>query len=319
VWVECVPNFSEGRRPEVLDALVQAARRPGVRILGLSRDPDHHRAVMTLAGEGEEVADAVFHAARAAVEQIDLNHHRGTHPRIGAVDVIPFVPLGDTPMSYCVELARRLGSRLGQELGLPVYLYEAAATRPERRNLADVRRGEFEGLAQRMAAPEGRPDFGPGTPHPTAGAVAVGARPALIAFNAYLNTTDLAVADRVARAVRGSSGGLAGLKALPMATVSQGAVQVSMNLTEWRRTSLASALEAVRREAARYGASVTGTEIVGFVPLGALLDAARYYLQAHSLDASQVLELQLVEDRVARVTPFSGPKIDEAGDPRPRQ
>jgi glutamate formiminotransferase len=309
--VECVPNFSEGRRPEVLEAIRQAAELPGVAILGLSWDPDHHRAVMTLAGEGEAVLESVWRATVEAVARIDLNHHRGTHPRIGAVDVIPFIPLGDTPMSYCIGLARSLGERIGRDLGIPVLLYEEAASRASRRNLAAVRRGQFEGLGERLSVEGGAPDYGPSAPHPTAGAVAVGARPALIAYNVYLNTADPAVADRVAQAVRGSSGGLRGVKALPMNTTSQGMVQVSMNLTDWQRTSIPAALEMARREAQRYGALVTGTEVVGFVPLGAILDAARYYLQAHDLSAAQVLELALMNEAVTTGVPYGGPPASE--------
>ncbi len=290
VWVECVPNFSEGRRPDVLRRLAVAAAREGVRVLGLSADADHNRAVLTLAGDGEAVGEAVFRAAAEAVAHIDMRVHRGTHPRMGAVDVIPFVPLGDTSMNVCVQLARTLGERLGRELHLPVYLYERAATRPERRNLADVRRPQFEGLSAWLKEPMHRPDFGPVEAHPTAGAVAVGARAPLIAFNVFLNSRDMGVAERVARAVRGSSGGLRGVKALAMDTASRGQVQVSLNLTDPRRTSMAAALEMVRREAARYGASVTQTELVGFTPLDAVVDSARYYLQLQALDKNQILE-----------------------------
>lgn len=288
--VECVPNVSEGRRPEVLAAIRAAADRSGVRVLGLSADPDHHRAVLTLVGDGERVLEAAFAVAAAAVRLIDLRRHQGVHPRFGAVDVIPFVPLGATPMEYCVELARRLGARLGEELGLPVFLYEYAASRPERRNLADVRRGEFEGLAARLARGDDLPDFGPSVPHPSAGAVAVGARAPLVAFNAVLGTADLAIAKAVARAVRGRDGGLTGVKALGLPLPSRGAVQVSMNLVDPERATLWRALEMVRREAARYGVAVTATEIVGFVPLGALVAAAREFLQAHDLGTGQVLE-----------------------------
>lgn len=296
--VECVPNFSEGRRPEVLEALVRAAQQDGVHVLGLSSDAEHHRSVLTLAGEGEQVLEAVFRACQVAVERIDLRGPRGTHPRMGAVDVIPFVPLGDTPMSYCVGLARSLGQRLGQDLGVPVILYEQAASAAHRRNLAMVRKGEFEGLGERLSDPRWAPDFGPPVPHPTAGAVAVGARPALIAFNVYLSTKDMAVADQVAKACRASGGGLTGVKALPMETLARGGVQVSMNLTDFRRTPMPLALEMVRREADRFGVRVTGTEVVGFVPLEALLFSARYYLQAHDLTAAQVLELALLKDRL---------------------
>ena len=301
--VECVPNFSEGRRVEILEAIAAAAARPGVRVLGLSHDPDHNRGVLTLAGEADAVAEAVIRSAAVAVDRIDLNTHSGTHPRMGAVDVIPFVPLGSTPMGAAADLARRVGRRLADDLGLPVYLYGHAAVRSERRNLAAVRRGQFEGLAARMATAGGVPDFGPAVPHPTAGAVAVGARPALIAFNVWLKTDDASVAEAVARAVRGSSGGLVGVRALGMDIKSRGMVQVSMNLTDWRRTPVHQALEMVRREAARWGVMVAGTEFVGYVPLGALLESARYYLQAHDLDEGTALELELVGERMSVWTP----------------
>ncbi len=293
--VECVANFSEGRRPEVVAAIVEAARAPGVSVLDASADADHHRSVVTFAGEGAAVAEGAFRAVAVAVAQIDLRQHRGTHPRIGAADVVPFVPLGDTPMAYCVALAESVGARIAAELNVPVYLYGDAARRPARRELPRVRRGEFEGLRARMADPAGRPDFGPAAPHPTAGAVAVGARPALIAFNVWLATPEVSVADAVARAVRGSSGGLVGVRALPMDTARRGQMQVSMNLVDFRRTPMPAALEMVRREAARFGVAVAGSEVVGMVPLAALLASAQYYLQAHELTTAQVLELQLLD------------------------
>ena len=290
--VECVPNFSEGRRPAVLQALLDAARKPRVQVLGLSADPDHNRAVMTLAGEGPDLVEALLDAARTALQLIDLRDHRGSHPRMGAVDVVPFVPIDETPMAYCVEMAHNLGEQFGSELGLPVYLYERAARSRARVNLARVRQAEFEELAVWMAEPTHRPDYGPAVPHPTGGAVAVGARPPLIAFNAWLSTRDPHVAERVARAVRGSSGGLVGVKALAMKTPSREEypVQVSMNLVEYRRTSMPMALEMVRREAARYGAQIVRTEVVGFLPLEAVLESARYYLQLTDFSAEQVLE-----------------------------
>jgi glutamate formiminotransferase len=317
MWVECVPNFSEGRRKDVLEALMAAAAVPGARVLGLSADPDHNRAVLTLAGDAQAVLEGVFRASRVAVAEIDLRTHRGTHPRMGAVDVVPFVPLGATPMSACVELARRLGRRLAEELQLPVYLYERAATRPDRQNLADVRRPQFEGLTAWLSDPSHQPDFGPPRPHPTAGAVAVGARPPLVAFNVFLETQDVEVAKRVARAVRGSSGGLRGVKALAMDTVTRGRVQVSMNLVDPGRTGLATALDMVRREAARYGVAVTGTELVGFVPLDALVQAARYTLQLHDLDRDHVLEWALLAPDGRPVVEGVGEDADDERDQGP--
>ncbi len=285
---ECVPNFSEGRRPEILDALRKAAEVPEVAILGMEGDPDHNRAVMTLVGPAEPLSEAVFRAMRIAVESIDLNQHRGTHPRIGAADVIPFVPWRNATMDEAVGLAHALGRRVGDELGLPVFFYGYAALSPARINLFEVRRGEFEGLAMRMSREA--PDFGPTAPHPTAGAAAIGARNVLIAFNVYLHTQNLTVARRVARAVRGTSGGLVGVKALAMDTKSRGWVQVSMNLIDYRTTSLPQALEMVRREAARYGVAVAETEVVGLMPYVALEDAVRYYLQMPGFERRRVLE-----------------------------
>ncbi len=292
VLVECVPNFSEGKRPAVLQALLDAARRPRVRVLGLSADPDHNRAVMTLAGEGADVVEALFDAARTALQLIDLRVHEGSHPRMGAVDVVPFVPIDETPMAYCVQMAQELGGRLGSELGLPVYLYERAARSRDRVNLARVRQAQFEDLGAWMADARHRPDYGPASPHLTGGAVAVGARAPLIAFNAWLSTRDPHVAEQVARAVRGSSGGLVGVKALPMTTPSreEHPVQVSMNLVDYQKTSMPMALDLVRREAARYGAQVVRTEVVGFLPLEAIIESARYYLQLTDVTAEQIIE-----------------------------
>ncbi|MCY0897600.1 MAG: glutamate formimidoyltransferase [Firmicutes bacterium] len=288
---ECVPNFSEGRRPEVLQAIREAAEGPGVRVLGLDADPDHHRAVLTVVGPGEPLVEAIFRAVAVAVERIDLRTHRGTHPRIGAVDVIPFVPWQAARMEDAIRLAQQLGQRVATALAVPVYFYGEAATRPSRRNLADVRRGQFEGLATRMISDP--PDLGPQRPHPTAGAVAVGARQLLIAFNVYLNTPDVAIARRVARAVRGSSGGLVGVKALGMHMASQNRVQVSMNLVDYPTTPLPEVLDMVRREAARWGVAVQGSEFVGFVPMSCIEDVARYYLQMPRFHRGQILEVAL--------------------------
>lgn len=292
---ECIPNFSEGRRPEVLAALHDAAQVSGVDLLGFDADPDHNRAVLTLAGPAEPVSEAVFRAMSKAVELIDLRTHQGAHPRIGAVDVVPFVPLQPDAMDEAVILAHALGERVASALALPVYFYEYAATAPKRRNLADVRRGQFEALAGRMAADP--PDCGPGEPHPTAGAVAIGARRPLIAFNVYLETRDLSVARHVAAAVRGSSGGLVGVKALAFDTASQGRVQVSMNLVNYRTTSLPQALEMVRAEAARHGVRVVETELVGFMPFDAVEDVMRYYVQLPRFDRGRILEVALEASR----------------------
>jgi glutamate formiminotransferase/formiminotetrahydrofolate cyclodeaminase len=290
--VECVPNFSEGRREPVIQALVGAVRAvPGALLLDRHSDPDHNRTVLTFAGEPQAVFQAAFAAIRTAAELIDLNHHQGEHPRIGATDVVPFVPIAGVSMDECVELARRLGQKVAQELDIPVYLYEAAATRPERVNLENVRRGEYEGLKEAIARdPERQPDFGPTRLGP-AGATVIGARQPLIAYNVYLSTDDVQVAKRIARAVRHSSGGLRYVKALGMLV--EGRAQVSMNLTDYRRTPVARVVEFIRREAARYGVSIHHSELVGLIPQDALLDAAQWYLQLDEFDKDQVLEVRL--------------------------
>lgn len=297
MWVESIPNFSEGNNIVTLQKILEAASQDDVKVLGLEGDVDHNRSVLTVAGEGEAVLGAIFETIKVALQHIDLTHQVGTHPRLGAVDVVPFVPLGTTPMSYAIDLARRLGEQVASELGLPVYLYEHAARQPERKNLADVRRGQFEGLAHRMA--EDPPDFGPPRPHPTAGAAIIGARWPLIAFNVFLNTEELAVAQRIAKAVRGSSGGLIGVKALAMDTVHRGRVQVSMNLVDYPKTTLPKALELVRREAGRYGVLVAHSELVGFLPAQAVIDTVQYYLQLADFDAAHVVELALAGDQFA--------------------
>lgn len=291
--VECALNFSEGRRAEVIDQIVAAAQ--GVRVLDVAANADHNRTVLSFAGPPEAVEEAALAVTAEALRLIDMSRHRGGHPRMGAVDVIPLVPLGETSMAEAVDLARRIGSRLADELGLPVFLYEEAATRPERRNLADVRRGEFEGLAGRLPTEEWRPDYGPPRPHPTGGAVAVGARRFLVAFNVNLGTDDVAVARRIARAVRASSGGLAAVKAIGLALSEPGRVQVSMNVVDPFGTPLYRVLELVRLEAQRYGVPVAGSEVVGLVPLAVLIETARYYLQLEGFDEDQILETRLAE------------------------
>lgn len=290
--IECVPNFSEGRRPAVVEQIVAAIRSvQGVQLLDTELDADHNRAVVTFAGAPDAVVEAAFRGAAAAARLIDLDRHRGAHPRIGATDVAPLIPLRDASMDDCVELARRLGRRLGEELQIPVYLYEAAATRPERRNLADVRRGEYEGLKQTIGVDPARaPDFGPARLGP-AGATAVGARPPLVAYNIYLNTEDVNVAKQIARALRHSNGGLRYCKALGLLV--GGRAQVSINMTDYRSTPLHRAFELVRSEAQRYGVVPTESEIVGLVPEDALLDAAEHYLRLNRFSRDQVLERRL--------------------------
>ena len=293
--VECVPNFSEGRREKVIEQIVAAmAGCPGVQVLDVQSDPDHNRSVVTLIGAPEAVAEAAFQGIAAAAELIDMNHHRGGHPRMGATDVVPFVPIRGTTMQDCVELACQLGKRVGNELCIPVYLYEAAATRPERCNLADVRRGEYEGLKAEIATDRERaPDFGPADLG-TAGATAIGARPALIAYNVYLNTDDVRPAQAIARAIRHSSGGLRHVKALGLLV--EGQAQISMNLTDYHHTPIHRVMEVIRSEATRYGLAVTRSEVVGLLPAEALIDAARFYLQLTELSPGQILENRLAGD-----------------------
>jgi glutamate formiminotransferase len=264
--LECVPNVAEGRRPVVVARLAAAVARPGVRVLDVGSDPDHHRSVLTLAGEPEALEAGLLALFAEALAAIDLRAHEGVHPRVGAVDVVPFVPLGETPMAVAVAAARSLGAAVAARFDLPVLLYEEAASRPERRLLPDLRRGGLAGLGARLADPAGRPDFGPPRLHPTAGAAIVGARSFLIAVNALLDTAEVAVAGAVARAVRESSGGLPAVRALGLLLARRGRAQVSLNLVDYRRTSLAAAMDAVAAEAARHGARVVETELVGLLP-----------------------------------------------------
>jgi glutamate formiminotransferase len=292
--VECVSNFSEGRRQKVIDAIVAAIGSPaGAKVLDVKADADHNRTVVTFVGGPEAVTEAAFRGIAKAAELIDMEAHQGEHPRVGAADVIPFVPIQGVTMDECVAMAARLGARVGTELEIPVYLYEAAATSPDRRNLADVRRGEYEGLKQEIGFnPAREPDFGPRRMG-KAGATIIGARPPLIAFNVYLTTDDVSVAKSIARAVRHSSGGLRYAKALGLLV--EGRAQVSMNLTDYRRTPIHRVMEMIHREAARYGVGVSSSEIIGLVPQRALLDAALYYLQLDGFVPEQVLESRLTE------------------------
>jgi glutamate formiminotransferase len=291
--LDCALNFSEGRRESVIEAIVAAAQ--GVRVLDVSSDKDHNRTVVTFVGSPSAAAAAAVHIAAKAVELIDMNAHHGAHPRIGAVDVIPFVPLGQATMEEAIAAAREVGQRLGDDLGIPVYLYEAAATRPERRNLADVRQGEYEGLPQKLADPAWKPDFGPSRPNPTAGATAIGARIYLLAYNVNLGTPDVEIAKAIARAVRAKTGGLQNVKALGVMLRERNQAQVTMNVVDPFRTPIYRVLELVRLESARYGVPVVGTEIIGLVPLTVMLEAARYYLQLEGFRDDQVLETSLSE------------------------
>jgi glutamate formiminotransferase/formiminotetrahydrofolate cyclodeaminase len=293
--VECVPNFSEGRDRALVEALVRAAAdTKGVTLLDSEMDADHHRSVITFAGEPEACVEAAFRAIRLATERIDLNQHKGQHPRMGATDVVPFVPIEGVTLEECVRLARTLGERVGTELGVPVFLYEAAATRPDRENLADVRRGEFEGLRELIGKDPGKaPDFGPAHVHPSAGAVAIGARRPLVAFNANLATADVAVAKKIAKAIRFGDGGLRYVKALGFAIKDGRQAQVSMNLVNTDGTPIHRVLALIDDEARRWGTYVTGCEVVGLVPQAALLDAAEHHLKLENFRRDQVLEIRM--------------------------
>lgn len=290
--IECIPNFSEARRPEVVQAIVEAITTvPGVRVLDVSSDLDHNRTVVTFVGDSAAVEAGAFAGLAKAAELIDLDQHTGAHPRIGATDVVPFVPIRHAALEDCVTLARRLGERVGRELKIPVYLYEAAATRPERQNLENLRRGQYEGLKHEIGSnPDRQPDFGP-LRLGKAGATVIGARPFLIAYNVYLNTPDVDIAKKVARAVRHSSGGLRYVKALGLLVA--GRAQVSMNLTDFVKTPMPRVVEMIRREAARYGIHIVNSEVIGLIPQTALTDAAQWYLQLDGLRKEQILEHKL--------------------------
>jgi glutamate formiminotransferase/formiminotetrahydrofolate cyclodeaminase len=276
------PNFSEARRPEVIDQIVAAIQSVSeVKVLDRSSDLDHNRTVLTFAGTPAGVEEAAFRAIKTAAELIDLDNHTGEHPRMGATDVCPFVPLGGASMEECIAIAQRLGQRVGSELGIPVYLYEAAATRPERTNLENIRKGQYEGIkAEIETAPERKPDFGPAK-LPKAGATVIGARAPLIAFNVYLTSDDVDIAKKIAKAVRQSSGGLRYVKGLGLLV--DGRAQVSMNLTNFRETPIARVVEFIRREAQRYGVGIHHSELVGLIPQEALVDAAVWYTQLGSI------------------------------------
>jgi len=292
--IECVPNVSEGRRPEVVAAMADAIRRvAGVRLLDASSDAAHNRTVFTLVGDAGGAEQAVLALFERALVDIDLRTHRGEHPRLGAVDVVPFVPIEGVTMAECVVLAKRVGAAIAERFHVPVYLYEEASTNPSRKNLEDIRRGEFEGLAAKMATAGWTPDYGPATPHPSAGASVVGARMPLIAYNINLATDRLDVAKHIAASIRQSGGGYRFVKAIGIPLADRGIVQVSMNLTNYEETPIFRVFETVKQEAARYGVRVLESEIVGLVPAAALTGAATFYLQLEGFTLDQVLENRL--------------------------
>lgn len=290
--VECIANFSDARRPDVIEAIMHAITSvEWVSLLDRHSDNDHNRTVLTFAGPPIQIEEAAYRAIAKAAELINLDEHTGAHPRIGATDVVPFVPISGVDMQACVEIARRLGRRVGESLGIPVYLYEEAATRPDRQNLENLRRGQYEGLKKEISTnPDRLPDFGPAKLGP-AGATVIGARQPLIAYNVYLSTDDVEVAKKIAKSIRHSSGGLRYVKGLGMLV--EGRAQVSMNLTNFHSTPVAQVVEMIRREAARYGTSIHHSELVGLIPQEALVEAARYYLQLDAFEPDQILEYRL--------------------------
>lgn len=294
--VECVPNFSEGRDREKIEKIVNPFRtRNGVKLLNYSNDEDHNRLVVTVVGEPEPLKEALLEAIGVAVEVIDMTKHSGQHPRMGAVDVVPFIPIRNMEMEETIELSREVGQIIGEKYAIPVFLYEKSATAPHRENLAKVRKGEFEGMAEKVHEAEWKPDFGPADRHATAGCVAVGARMPLVAYNVNLNTSDVAIADAIAKKVRHLGGGLRFCKAMGVELTDRKVAQVSMNLTDYTKTAVYRAHEMVRMEAKRYGVEIIGSEVIGLLPMAALIDCAEYYLGIENFSHDQILELRMME------------------------
>lgn len=293
--VECIPNFSEGRDAEKVQQILDAISAvPGIKLLDHSMNADHNRSVVTFIGEPERVLEAAFAGCSKAAKLINMEQHHGEHPRIGATDVIPFVPISEVTMADCIEMAKKLGEKIGTELQIPVYLYEEAATRPERRDLAYIRKGQYEALKAELGKiPEREPDFGPAHMHPSAGATVVGARMPLVAFNINLGTSDISIAKRIAKLIRARDGGYMFVKAMGVNLDERHIAQVSINMINFRKTSLYRVFETVKMEAERYGVPVVGSEIIGLVPMDALIDVAEYYLRIENFDRAQILESRL--------------------------
>ena len=291
-----MPNFSEGRDLEKIDKIVNPFRgKEGVKLLDYSNDIDHNRLVVTVVGQPEALKEAVIEAIGIAVELIDLNHHQGQHPRMGAADVVPFIPIKGCTMDDAIALSREVGATVAERYNLPVFLYEKSASAPHRENLAAVRKGEFEGMAEKIKLPEWHPDFGPAERHPTAGAVAIGARMPLVAYNINLDTPSLEIAHGIAKKIRFIGGGLRYCKAMGVELKERGITQVSINMTDYTKTALYQAMEMVRFEARRYGVNVVGSEIIGLVPMAALIDTSAYYLGLENFSMQQVLEARIME------------------------
>ena len=300
--VECVPNFSEGKRKDVIDSIIGEARSSNVKVLDIESDADHNRSVLTFVGTPDAVKEAAMAVSGKAIELIDLNKHRGQHPRMGAVDVVPFIPVSEITMPECVQLAKDFAAEYASKFKVPVFLYEEAATRPDRKNLADVRKGEFEGLRDQIGKnPEKTPDFGPNAIHPTAGATAVGARSILIAYNINLATGNLDTAKKIAKQMRGKDGGLSAVKALGFELKDRGIVQVSMNMVDYKASQLFKAFELVKALAQHHGVQILASEIVGLVPMEALIDTAEFYLQLEKFSKNQILETKLFETQTDKL------------------
>lgn len=294
--VESAPNFSEGRREEIVrEILAQVEGTKEVWILDWSMDADHNRSVVTLVGAPEPLIEVLFKMTKKAMELIDMRTHKGEHPRMGATDVIPLVPVMNITMEECVELSKKLGKRIGEDLGIPVFLYEKSATAPHRENLSEIRKGEFEGFFEKIKDPLWKPDFGPDQVHPTAGVTAVGAREYLIAFNVNLGTNRIEIAEKIAKAVRHISGGYRYVKAIAVDLKEKGIVQVSMNMTNYKKSPLFRVFETIKREAERYGVPVVGTEIIGMVPMQAMLEVAQFYLQLDDFNVNRIIETKILE------------------------
>lgn len=294
---ETIPNYSVGDDQETIDLIASCfGDQAGVKLLDYSADKDHNRLVVTAVGSSEGLMKSVLESVKIAAERIDMNEHSGEHPRMGAVDVVPFVPVRNVTMGRAIELARQVAEEVGSKFEIPVYLYEEAATDPERKNLAKIRRGEYEGFPQKISKPQWKPDYGPTKVHPTAGVTAIGARKPLIAFNVNLGTENLSIANAIARKVRHSNGGLRYCKAMGVKLDEQGLVQVSMNMTDYTQTSLQQAFQLIESEANRYGVPVVESEIIGMTPADPLLNAAKHYLKLNNFSSDQVIENRLLED-----------------------